>query len=1127
MSQPKAAVKKNAYLKRSSTSIAAPLELDSDSDFNPGVYVPPKPTKKKGRASAAASLKKRKQKSVSASEAEDEFGLAVKRVKYEYAEERKVHRKVPNVLMEYFEKDLNLHSESEDDADEEDNEDEDEDSSEEKEERPFVTKTMDIYKTFAKKPLTAESSAAGSSQGPSNKVTPDRDCSTTESDNSSGTASDTDADLPIDWSKLKAAVSMNSSQISAVPPSSPAAATAQAPSTATREKGETTEDDDVTETDYSDEEPENPDLGPKPGFPLRPGQVVEEPMMLGAKLGIKVPAAINTYLRDYQRDGVQFLYRQYEKNLGGLLGDDMGLGKTIQIISFLSAIMWKTGQPTDQNRRKKHVSRLQDGELWTKKRKLPPANDMWPTCLIIAPSSVVHNWKREFETWGYFEVGVYTGKDRGDVLKDFKLGRLDVVLTSFDSARSDIDLLDDLPWSCIIIDEVHRVKKSNSKSTVAYHQFACTRRFGLTGTAIQNSYKELWTILDWTNPGMLGTAKQWQGYIATPLATGQSAGASEEERALALIVAHTLKDKILPNFFLRRTKEIIRDQLPRKTDQVVFCPLTSRQIQAYKNILNIPDLKNMLRSNDPCECGSRKKTKDCCHPFVPGAIFRYMSILIKLSNHLGLILPGPADTTDQIAENRKLAAFAFPGEAVPKFDATMMDAQNCGKWSTLQVLLRNWRKDKTNKVLIFTKSVKLLVMLDFHLSAKSYPFLKLEGKTKQEERMPLIDKFNFDPEVYIFLISTLAGGTGLNLTGANKVVIFDPNWNPAHDLQAMDRAFRFGQRRDVSVYRLLGAGSVEELIYARQIYKQQQMAIGYDASIQTRYFEGIQGDITKQGELFGIKNIFRLNEDKLATKLAIEKANMAELDWALANMSAPGRGKKSTKPKNELVVADVKNKDSDGLDLKGLGALLFDDEPPQTQENDIQKTLSEIGVRYSHHNDELLVPSKIEEMRTKLFVENALKQGKVRVSLKGKDLKPMKEKKEKEKRTKKKDVESKVDAAPWPPLRGRNRNKNAAAATLTASTSSTTPAGPSPVSAPKTIEKPKAKTNVALTPEQQLATRRRALVRLGFIKSAGDVSAFAKRFAQEHETAREGILELLDKWTKDNPPSDDSADEND
>lgn len=168
----------------------------------------------------------------------------------------------------------------------------------------------------------------------------------------------------------------------------------------------------------------------------------------------------------------------------------------------------------------------------------------------------------------------------------------------------------------------------------------------------------------------------------------------------------------------------------------------------------------------------------------------------------------------------------------------------------------------------------------------------------------MIDKFHEDPDVFVFLISTLAGGTGLNLTGANKVVIFGtcafmgflkalsnkscrsqleyvviftlatfpltfvPSTDPAHDLQAMDRAYRYGQTRDVSVYRLLGAGSLEELIYARQVYKQQQMAVGYDASLQTRYFEGVQGDKQRQGELFGIKNIFAL-KDGAATKMAV------------------------------------------------------------------------------------------------------------------------------------------------------------------------------------------------------------------------------------------------------------------
>jgi SNF2 family DNA or RNA helicase len=149
-------------------------------------------------------------------------------------------------------------------------------------------------------------------------------------------------------------------------------------------------------------------------------------------------------------------------------------------------------------------------------------------------------------------------KERQAVLNDFKMGRLDVgpshsntrlltllnpsiVLTSFDLARREIDLLDDLPWSCVFVDEVHRVKNSRSKITEAYHQFSCQRRFGLTGTAIQNSYLELWTILDWTNPGRLGSSKQWTGFVARPLTIGQSAGATEDQRATALVMPSHLE----------------------------------------------------------------------------------------------------------------------------------------------------------------------------------------------------------------------------------------------------------------------------------------------------------------------------------------------------------------------------------------------------------------------------------------------------------------------------------------------------------------------------------------------------------------------------------------------------------
>lgn len=459
---------------------------------------------------------------------------------------------------------------------------------------------------------------------------------------------------------------------------------------------------------------------PRPGFPLAPGQGYLPPLVLDKDKEVKVPPSLNTYLREYQRDGIRFLWSKYIKGQGGLLGDDMGLGKTIQVIGFLSAIMQKEGDNRDKDRRRVHVSELQDHSAWRKRRELPPPNATWSTCLIIAPSTVVHNWGREFETWGYFEVGLYQGnrKERECVINDFKLGRLDVVVTSFDLARKDIDTLDTLAWSCVIIDEVHRVKNLSSKITQAFHQFTCRCRFGLTGTTIQNSYSEMWTILDWTNPGKLGTPKQWQGYVAKPLTTGQSAIATEEERAKAVGVAMTLKNSLLPNFFLRRTKDIISHQLPKKIDQVVFCPLTPIQIKAYKRLLQMDAVRNLVEKDGLCPCSSGDKRKDCCYPFVVGDVFRYLSILIKLSNHLALILPSPTDTPEQMTRNRTFSEIAFPDGGIPKYGTAMMQPQYCGKWAVLELLLKEWRKDQTNKLLIFTKSVKLLEMLDFHLNTK-------------------------------------------------------------------------------------------------------------------------------------------------------------------------------------------------------------------------------------------------------------------------------------------------------------------------------------------------------------------------------------------------------------------------
>ncbi|KAI0270605.1 P-loop containing nucleoside triphosphate hydrolase protein [Gloeopeniophorella convolvens] len=855
-------------------------------------------------------------------------------------------------------------------------------------------------------------------------------------------------------------------------------------------------EDSITESE-SEGDPAVFSQPPEAGSSLESAPSEEaEPFVLDAKHHIRVPSALSKHLRPYQREGVRFFYERYALGRGAILGDDMGLGKTLQTISLLAALMRKSGTPADKDRRRNRVSQLQDGIEWRESRKLPPPDDKWPTALVITPSSVVNVWTREFDKWGHFEVGAYIGtpSERERVLRDFTLGRLDVVVTSFDTARRSVALLDSLPWTVLIVDEAHRLKNPRSSTTEALASFKWLEgrpapahvtelipssssqpstskptwtdsstpiprtgpiRIALTGTAIQNSYMELWTLLDWVNPGSVGTEKQWKKMVANPLTAGQSKGCGEEERLRAKRTAETLRDKLLPLYFLRRTKDIIKDQLPQKFDEVVFCPLTEKQTEVYKRILNMDAVQNMIRKDDRCDCGTHKRRKQCCYPFVAGDLFKYMSALIKVSNHLALILPAHSDTPEQTARNRELTEVIFPNGGAPKYGPSMLLPAYCGKWIVLETLLQEWRKDPTNKVLIFTKSVKLLDMLEFHLRRQHYGFVKLDGSTKQEDRMPLIDRFQNEKDIFVFLISTLAGGTGLNLTAANKVVVFDPNWNPAHDLQAMDRAYRFGQTRDVFVYRLLGAGSIEELIYARQVYKQQQMEIGYNASVQTRYFSGVSGDKSKQGELFGLKNIFTLHEDASSTKMAIEHANMVNLDWALANMDAI-KSKKRQKPgatEDWVYEAEIKDTVED-TDLKGLGALLLDDSVPEVVENDVTKILERRGIKYSHRNNNILVPNSIEEQQMK---------------------KARREKREQAKKAKEKDGLKKPEIE-WPPKRKHHKRPP--------------------------------------SPRTKLVQRQVALIDLGLIQKYEDVPVFAQEFVKKTSEEQNELLARLDEHAR-------------
>lgn len=282
-------------------------------------------------------------------------------------------------------------------------------------------------------------------------------------------------------------------------------------------------------------------------------------------------------------------------------------------------------------------------------------------------------------------------------------------------------------------------------------------------------------------------------------------------------------------------------------------------------------------------------------------LFPAIQNLLKLCNHFANWLPNDEDDIEKRESDMERLQEVLP-ETWEKYyrRGTLLNAMDpdfCGKWYVhlpspctrmltdirlvLRRLLAFWHENG-DKVLIFSHSVKLLAMLYNLLGTSSYNMAYLDGQLTLDARQEAVDSFNSDPTLFVFLISTRAGGVGLNITSANKVVIFDPSWNPSHDLQAQDRSYRIGQTRDVEVYRLICAGTIEEIVYARQIYKQQQSNIGYQASFERRYFKGVQNDPKRRGELFGVKNLFSFQQDDVVLREIINKTNVAETKIGVA-----------------------------------------------------------------------------------------------------------------------------------------------------------------------------------------------------------------------------------------------------
>ncbi|NXM75843.1 ER6L2 protein, partial [Serilophus lunatus] len=591
-----------------------------------------------------------------------------------------------------------------------------------------------------------------------------------------------------------------------------------------------------------------------------------------------IPYTINRYLCDYQREGAQFLYRHYANGRGCILGDDMGLGKTIQVISFLAAVLHKKGTHEDIE------NNMPDFLLRTMKKD---SNcNLKKTFLIVAPLSVLYNWKDELDTWGYFKVCVLHGSKKDDDMSRIKQGKYEVALTTYETLRLYLDEFNSVEWSAVIVDEAHRIKNPKAQITQTMKSLKCRVRIGLTGTILQNSMKELWCVMDWAIPGLLGSRELFKNKFSDPVEHGQRHTATKRELATGRKAMVKLSRK-MSGWFLRRTKALISDQLPKKEDRIVYCSLTEFQKAVYQAVLETDDVSLVLRAGEPCSCNSGRKRKNCCYKVnahgetIKSLHFSYLTILQKVANHAALL---QTDNTSkqQEAHIKRVCSQVF--SSFPDFvqlskDAafeTISDPKYSGKMKVLQQLFNHFWKNK-DKVLLFSFSTKLLDVLEQYCMASGLDYRRLDGNTKSEDRIRIVREFNSIQEVNICLVSTMAGGLGLNFVGANVVILFDPTWNPANDLQAIDRAYRIGQYRAVKVFRLISLGTVEEMMYLRQVYKQQLHCAVVGSENAKRYFEAVQGSKEHQGELFGIHNLFKLRiHGSCLTKDILEREGRVE-----------------------------------------------------------------------------------------------------------------------------------------------------------------------------------------------------------------------------------------------------------
>lgn len=472
---------------------------------------------------------------------------------------------------------------------------------------------------------------------------------------------------------------------------------------------------------------------------------------------------VNGKLKEYQIKGLEWLVSLYNNHLNGILADEMGLGKTIQTIGLITYLMER------------------------KKVNGP--------FLIIVPLSTLSNWVLEFEKWAPSVVKIaYKGSPttRRLLVPQLKAAKFNVLLTTYEYIIKDKAALSKLRWRYMIIDEGHRMKNHHCKLTQVLNTHYCApHRLLLTGTPLQNKLPELWALLNFLLPSIFKSCSTFEQWFNAPFAmTGEKVELNQEETLLIIRRLH----KVLRPFLLRRLKKEVESQLPDKVEYVIKCEMSALQRCVYRHMQARGILLTDGSEKDKKGRGGSKAMmntimqlrKICNHPF----IFQHLEEAIaEHQGGTGASISGP----DLYRSSGK---FEFLDRVLPKL------------------------KTLNHRVLLFCQMTSLMSILEDYFLYRGYRYLRLDGTTKSEDRGQLLELFNQkDSPYFLFLLSTRAGGLGLNLQAADTVIIYDSDWNPHQDLQAQDRAHRIGQKNEVRVLRLMTVNSVEEKILAAARFK--------------------------------------------------------------------------------------------------------------------------------------------------------------------------------------------------------------------------------------------------------------------------------------------------------------------